>query len=143
MPPRGARVRVEGRVERGRRASAASALGLHLARRIALRQGRSNRERSGIALDSDFAISIRDSRGDLDRDRGHVVVRRRVAAELLDRGEDRVDDLARGPRRACAATTSSSRSAPNSRAERVVRLEDAVGAEHEDVAGVSSNVTSS
>ena len=41
----------------------------------------------------------------LDRDRRHVVVRRRVAAEFLNRGEDRVDDLARGLARAWPATT--------------------------------------
>src|SRR6185369_11482460 len=68
------------------------------------------------------------------RHRGGVVVWRRVAAEPVDRGEDRVDDLACGFSSRLRDDLQQPLGAELA-AERVVRFEDAVGAEDEQIAG--------
>src|SRR5438132_7315000 len=73
------------------------------------------------------------SPGHLERDRRHVVVRRRVGAEFLHGGKNRIDQ---GPRRLVARLTDHVEQTRRSKlaSQRVVRFKNAVRAEHIDVA---------
>src|SRR5436309_15882271 len=74
----------------------------------------------------------RKSRRDFDCHRRHVVVLRRVATELVYRRENRVDYLAR---RAAPHPADDLRERPGSElaSERVVRLDHAIAAEHNEI----------
>src|SRR5439155_13874344 len=78
------------------------------------------------------ALGAPPSGGDPKRHRGHIVVWRRVGTKLLNGGENGVDQLARR----CVTRGFhhiDQALGPELAAERIVRLEDSVGTEHEHI----------